>query len=104
MIVEQLTRNERFFLWRKRAKITQRQVAKTENVSLYRVQMWEKGVGLPPEKEITHIEPHEQFVIYRMRAGMTQRDLAKRMGMSIKWVWKMENGLAPLDRLVQFWS
>lgn len=96
-----LTVGERLLIWRKRAGLSQQEMAAMHDLTrtvygrVERDQM-EMTIGVTLGK----LKPHEEAMILRRRAGTTQKEVAGEIGLSRHWVSKMETGQVSCDRLL----
>ena len=83
--------------------------------ALERLIVFRRRKGLSVSKEellkIAEVPPHpeditesERCYILRRRLGKTQRQCAAELGISRYWFNQMEQGKAPCDTLVRYWS
>lgn len=103
-----VTPAEALVLWRRRKQLTQMQAAEHFGCAVDRVRAWEAGEApsKPPKCPLGVIKMYERCFILRRRTTpkMTQPALAERLGVSKLWVLRMEEGTAPVDRLVTYWK
>lgn len=59
--------------------------------------------GARPRGRLGRLTEQEQLLVLRRRSGLTMADLEEELGCSRYWIWKMESGRAPADRLWAFW-
>jgi DNA-binding XRE family transcriptional regulator len=104
MLEEDLTRHEKFYLWRQRVRKTQKQVAAEVGVHPQTISNWERGVTPGPEMYLGGLEPWEIYAIFRRREKMSRRELAKRIGRHPDCVREMEQGLLSILPLIRFWG
>ena len=103
-----LTSGERLYLARFRQRVGQKVAASWYGVGLYTYRLWEADEEAetttfdPPG--IGHVTEAEEFVILRRRSGLTVAQICEKIGVSRWWLRQMETGVAPLDRLRQFWE
>lgn len=99
------TRGESLLIWRRREGLHQIKAAKAFEVSADKYREWEadRSPGDQPRMHIGQLKLHELCLLRRRRKGMTQREVAVKMGCTRLWVIQMENGEAPIDRLLEFW-
>ncbi len=103
--LQDLTKPEKLLLYRKRKKLTQREMAKEFGCSFKEYMFWESGgIAIPDYISISNLQPHEKCFIYRRRAGTPQKVVAKELGRCRHWVRYMENGTAPVDELLWYWE
>lgn len=86
--------------------LTQRKAAEKYGVSLHTYRMWEtdQEKGPKPLKPLKQLKDHERCFIARRRAGETIETTAATLGVCRYWVYCMEKGDAPVDRLLTHWS
>ena len=100
------TRGESLVIWRRRKNLTQIEAAKYYSVHPDIYRDWESDKR-SHDQESYHageLKPHETCYLLRRRAGMYQKDLAAEMGISRLWIIQMEDGTAPVERLVEYWE
>lgn len=77
-------------------------------VSLKNYRAWELGEGRednrPAPPALGRLQPNEVFVIRRRREGLECQEICKAIGVSRWWLRQMELGIAPIDRLEEFWA
>lgn len=105
MLAEALTKGERLFLTRRRACKKLAEAAEFFQISIPRYTAWEADRRTDvPDIYLDGITPAEHYRIIRRRSGLTATEVCRRAGFSREWLNKMERGLRPLKRLVQFWG
>ena len=93
-----------------REGLGQRAAADSYGVGLYTYRNWEAddftSCQTVPEKEpaIGHLTEAESYMILRKRSGIKVSELADKIGVSRFWIHQMERGIAPIDRLREFWE
>ena len=103
-----LTPGERLYLARFREGVGQKVAARWYDVGLYTYRLWEDD----QEAETTTFEAPkvgklteaEALVIRRRRSGLTVAQVCEKMSISRWWLRQMETGVAPIDRLREFWE
>lgn len=102
-----LTPGETLLIWRRRKGLGQVDAAAELRVHVDRYRAWEAD-ALPkvPTRHTGPVQPHEKCYLMRrrQRPKMTQMALAARLGVTRLWVIQMEDGVAPADRLRNFWK
>lgn len=109
MIEEHLTRGERLFLLRRRAKKSFKDAAQEWEVDVETYLEWENDRSpAGSEFKLHGISQGEQYVIFRRRNGLTLRDVAEATGLSEATIGDIERdrGCHPkgLIILARFWS
>lgn len=102
----ELTAGERLLLWRLRSGFSQRRAANYLKVTYQQYSAWETGKDTTkvPKQALGKITAPEKCIIYRKRAGVTQRKIADDLGCCVFTVRKMEQGVRPVDDLVEYWE
>lgn len=103
-----LTIGERIELSRRRARVTQAQLAELYEVSVDTVRRWEadelrKGAPVPA---LGRLAVHELCWLARRRRRVTLRDLSAATGLAVTWLHRAERGDIPPERagaLVAYW-
>lgn len=102
----QLSSGERHLIARVRAGLTQKEAADGQRpgVSLWQYRRSEKDLDASKAPRVEPLAEHEIYLIKRTRARITRRSMAKRMKISEYWLYRMERGTAPIDKLRAHWS
>jgi transcriptional regulator with XRE-family HTH domain len=105
---------EQLLIWRKRANLNQREMAKRFGVSRnrysqfenYNLNMLEEPTLLFDLKEyaVGPLRANERCLLYRRRCGVNQRQVANHIGLSRLWVNRMERGIVDCSRLIEYWE
>lgn len=100
-----LSAPERLLVDRRRKDLNQEKAASHWKVTPWTYRMWEEGkedssIPFPALGKLKH---HESCVVLHRRSGLKRTELAKLVGVSGWWLTCMENGIVPVDRLVEFW-
>lgn len=98
-----LSVGERLFIYRKRAKISQSEMARNYGISRSTYGRIERDELDDPNVRayvLGGLLPNEEAMIIRRRNNETQKEVATRIGLSRHWVSKMETGQAACDRLI----
>ena len=101
-----LTPGERLLLARRRARITQKELADWLGVSPRRLSRWEKDEedGAPPVP-ISALSPGEQCFFRRKWAGLSVKEVAEELGLSPRWIQRAEAGESKnIEPLTGFWE
>lgn len=110
MAIKSLTEGEQLFIVRRRADLTQKEMAVKVGVSLRRYQNIELskdhlqgGIGELYRfgGELTDLE---KSILIRRRKGMKQPKLADMMQVSLGYIKAMERGKENPKRLIDFWK
>lgn len=100
------TKGESLVIWRRRKQLNQIDAARYYAVRPDTYRGWEAD-RRTHDQESYHageLKPHETCYLLRRRAGKYQKDIATEMGISRQWVIQMEEGTAPVERLVAYWE
>ena len=102
----ELTGGERHLIARLRAGQTQQERAGLLGISLWLYRRVEKNLHqhISVLNVVGKLAKHETCLIARLRAKMTRRKLARKLRISEFWLYKMESGTAPTDRLLTYWQ
>ena len=102
---DQLTPGERILAARRRAKMTQREMADWFGVSPRVFSAWEKDERADvPEVFAPPLSPGEVCFFLRRRSGTTVATVAKSLGLSVRWVQRAEAGESRnLEPLLGYW-
>lgn len=98
--VPDLTPGEALELSRRRARLTQTQLADSMGVSPDRVRRWERDgcrLGVPVPK-VGPLSIYEVCWLVRRRRGVTLRELSAETRLSVTWLHRAEHGEIPADR------
>lgn len=100
------TAGESLVIWRRRENLNQVQAAALKEVhpDIYREWEADKREKDQPRYHAGELKPNEACYLLRRRSGKLQRDVAAEMGISRLWVIQMEDGSAPVDRLLEYWK
>lgn len=84
---------------------SQRAHAEKFGISLWQYRRVERDEAVlgKPAPDVHPLEEHERLLLRRVRLRMTRRSLARALGVSVYWVYRMEHGEVPLDRLREYW-
>jgi len=100
-----LSRGEALLVERRRRGLNQVRAAGEWEVHPDKYREWEADRrDDTPEVEVGELKPHEVCYLKRRRSGKTQREIAAALGLTRLWVIMMEDGKAPVDRLVEYWG
>lgn len=100
-----LTRGEALLVERRRRGLNQVLAAADWKVHPDKYREWEADRREDvPEVNVGELKPHEVCYLKRRRSGKTQREIAAALGVTRLWVITMEDGKAPVDRLVEYWG
>lgn len=102
-----LTNADRMLVRRLRNGETQTQAAVRLGVTRNQYIDWELRRSSPPSRivpKINRLKPHERCLLLRRKAGLTQEDVAFAIGCCRYWVNLMEQGKAPVEKLVEYWN
>lgn len=109
MLPSQLTFQESLFIKRRRAGLTQKQMAAYLGVTYARYRCWVRNeikdneilpaINLGPK-----LKPMEICVIKRRRKGLKQKEVAKELGVKTPLVSMMEKEKIDGQRLLWFWG
>ena len=100
------TPGERFLISRRRAHITQHDIAEVYEVSPHRVAQWEwdRRSDVPSVTLDPPVQPHERCYIWRRRVGWTLEELEKRTDLHVSWLHRAERGeLRDMRALLVWW-
>lgn len=98
--VPDLTPGEALELSRRRARLTQRQLADSLGVAIDRVRRWERDLcrrGVPSPR-VGPLTVYEVCWLVRRRRGVTLRELSAATGLAVTWLHRAERGEIPADR------
>lgn len=99
-----LTPAERLTLFRRRKGWSQPTAARHYKVGLTSYRLWEAGkLDSLPTVQLGALKPNEHCFILRRRSGLTQKTLAKKIGVCRFYLYGMELGQFPADRLMEYW-
>lgn len=109
-----LTAGEAFYVARRRAGKTQRQLARRYAVPLGVIHKWEADVApldaagterpIPRSSLVwADLTAAERCVVLRRRSGMSRALVAADLGVSEQWLSAMEAGREKPSRLLRYW-
>lgn len=98
-----ITRGEWEAIKRRRAGLTQADVAAIDEVDRLVVVRREKNTEPHPQRGRIMVTEPEWCFIMRLRKGMTQKAVGEALGLSSFWVREMEAGRQSWERLMSFY-
>jgi len=101
-----VTGPEALYIQRRRLSISQAERAAQLTIPEYLYVDYENEKRDVPSKlvpKMHKLSDIEECVLKRRRCSMTQGDVAKELGMSRLWINRMEQGIEPAERLIQYW-
>lgn len=106
--IEGLTNGELILIKRRRAKLSQKEIASRAGITrnLYgAIERDQKNLSFGPNsKEIEELSQAEICFILRRRSGLSQKECADKLGVSRFWFNQMETEKVSCSKLVKFWS
>ena len=103
-----LTSGERLRIKRRRENLTQADLAQQIGVPLGTYKRMEADDAPDcwevPSVALGRLQPHEACLVMRKREGLTLDALSDKVGLSKWWLCLIEQGKAPADSLVAYWT
>ena len=101
----ELSPGETLAILRRRAGLSQAQMAENLFVSVSKYRRWERDlIDAKPPISLSKISKGEWCYVLRRRSGMTLDALSKAVGLSRVWILKAERNEVNPDALVKWWE
>lgn len=106
--IRELTAGERLRIARRREDLTQEAAAKQLSIPLSAYRRAEADDAPAcwnvPVPALGELRDFEVCHVLRLRKGLTLDDLSARIGLSKWWLCLIEQGKAPVDTLLAYWT